>query len=143
VVGLRWKWGVFCTVGLLLLAGAGCSDHGTEPTADGGGGSGPTVSFAGDLQPVFAMRCLVCHGVGGNGGLDLTPATAWTNLVGMESMGYAPRLRVMAFNPDMSILYLKLNGAAGVGERMPLGSTLDVDTIEMFRVWIMEGALDN
>ncbi len=124
-----------------LLAVAGCSDNGTDPVAGGGGGA--TVSFAADVQPIFARRCLACHGVGGNAGLDLSPAVAWANLVGIETTNYAPRQRVMSANPDGSVLYLKLNGDASTGSRMPLGGALDPAMIELVRVWILEGALDN
>ncbi|MDX2472299.1 MAG: hypothetical protein QNL91_01185 [Candidatus Krumholzibacteria bacterium] len=125
----------------LLATIAGCSDNGTDPTT--GGGTGTTVSFAADLQPVFNATCTGCHGAGGFGGLDLTTDVAWANLLGVESMGYAPRQRVVSGNPDESVLYLKINGDPSVGGRMPQGVPLDVDTIELFRVWIVQGALKN
>ena len=125
----------------VLLAVSGCSDNGTEPTVPSGGGT--TVSFAVDLQPVFAAHCVGCHGAGGDGGLNLTPDVAWANLVGVETSGYAPRQRVVVGNPDQSVLYLKLSGAPGVGDRMPQGRMLLDDDIEKFRVWIAQGALDN
>ena len=123
------------------LAVSGCSDHGTEPT---GGGTSPlpSVSFAADLQPVFDTNCVGCHGVGGNGGLDVRPCQAWGNLVGVASTGYAQQ-RVVPNNPALSLLYLKLSGAAGVNDRMPLGGTLSPAEIEDFRIWILEGALNN
>jgi hypothetical protein len=125
----------------LLATITGCSDNGTDPTT--GGGTGTTVSFAADLQPVFNATCTDCHGAGGFGGLDLTATVAWANLLGVESTEYAPRQRVVSGNPEASVLYLKINGDPSVGGRMPPGVPLDADTIELFRVWIAQGALNN
>ncbi len=124
-----------------LLAVTGCSDNGTAPTGPGGGGT--TVSFAVDLQPILVANCVGCHGAGGSGGLNLSPDVAWANLVGVETTGYAPQQRVVAGNPDQSVLYLKLSGASGVGDRMPQGGMLLDDDIEKFRVWVVQGAPDN
>jgi hypothetical protein len=131
---------VLLTVALLATI-AGCSDNGTDPTT--GGGTGTTVSLAADLQPIFDTRCTSCHGAGGFGGLELSANVAWANLLGVESMGYSPRQRVVSGNPEKSVLYLKINGDPSVGRRMPQGGTLDADTIELFRVWIAQGALNN
>lgn len=125
----------------LLLAAAGCSDNGTDPMVGGGGGT--TVSFAADLQPIIGARCLNCHGAGGFGGLDLTTAVAWDNLVGIETTSYAPQQRVVSGNPEQSVLYLKLTGDASVGNRMPQGGTLNIDELELFRIWIAQGAQNN
>lgn len=130
-------------IGAVLLVGTGCSDS-TDPVAGGGGSNIPTVSFAADLQPVFATYCLGCHGAGGDGGLDLTVNVAWANLVGVETAGYAPRQRVVSVNPDQSVLYLKLDADPSVGNAMPLRRPLlPAATLEKFRVWILEGAIDN
>jgi mono/diheme cytochrome c family protein len=135
------KWRLMLPAGLLLLGGAGCSDLGTEPESPPSAAA--PVSFAADLQPVFAARCVVCHGVGGNAGLDLNAAVAWDNLVGVVATNYGPRERVVAGNPDQSVLFLKVSGDVTVGDRMPLGGTLDTETIEKIRVWIAQGALQN
>ncbi|MDX2473162.1 MAG: hypothetical protein QNL91_05590, partial [Candidatus Krumholzibacteria bacterium] len=96
-----------------------------------------------DLQPIIDARCISCHGAGGFGGLDLSANVAWANLLGVESMGYSPRQRVVTGNPEESVLYLKITGDPSVGGRMPQGGTLDADMIELFRVWIAQGALNN
>ena len=124
-----------------LVAVTGCSDNGIEPTVPSGGGT--TVSFAADLQPIFTAHCVGCHGVGGNGGLNLSMDVAWANLLGVETSGYAPQQRVVVGNPDQSVLYLKLSGAPGVGDRIPQGGMLLDDDLEKFRVWIAQGALNN
>jgi hypothetical protein len=124
-----------------LLTISGCSDHGTDPTDNDIFGTA-TISFAADLQPVFALHCGDCHSVGGNGGLDLRPGVAWDNLVDVASTGYAQQ-RVVPGQPNLSLLYLKLAGAAGVGDRMPQGGALPADDLENVRIWIAEGARDN
>lgn len=127
--------------GLVLAVGA-CSDHGTAPVDPGGAGGGTAVSFAADLQPVFTATCTGCHGPGGEGGLNLSAGVAHGNLVGVAAVGHAGQ-RVVAGDPDQSVLYLKISGAAAVGDRMPLGGALDAGTIEKVRQWIAAGALDN
>jgi len=119
----------------------GCSDRGAEPIAQGPGVP-VTVSFSGDIQPVFDANCVACHGAAGNGNLDLRPGLAWDNLIGVASSGYA-EVRVDPGNPEESLLYLKLTGAAGAGPRMPAGGALEAAAIESFRVWIQAGAPDN
>jgi mono/diheme cytochrome c family protein len=126
---------------ILTLILSGCSDKGTEPVGRDEGG-GEAVSFALDLQPVFDAACVSCHGVGGNGGLDLRPGLAWGNLVGVPSVGYAQQL-VVAGDPELSLLFLKISGAAGVGSRMPVGGALDAAKIDAFRRWILDGAPNN
>lgn len=133
---LRALFGAFMAV--LLVA---CSETNTGPGEPGGGGA--TVSLAADVQPVFDAHCLGCHGPGGNGGLDLSAEVAWANLVGVETTNYAPRQRVVSANPGESVLFLKISAAAAVGASMPPGAPLPADAIELVRIWIAQGALDN
>jgi len=130
---------------IFLLGGAlaltGCSDRGTDPT-DPGSPGGDEVSYAVDVQPIFDAGCIGCHGDGGSGGLDLRAPGSRSKLVGIASTAWPGDL-VTAGEPDQSVLYLKLIGAGGVGDRMPQGGALgDTDT-ETVRRWIAEGALDN
>lgn len=127
-------------VGLTLGLVAGCSDLGAP--VDGGPPPEPTVSFAADIQPVFDAHCIGCHGASGLAGMDLRAGQAWANLVNIPSTSY-DLPRVTPGDPERSVLYLKLSGAAGVGDRMPQGGSLDAATIERFRIWIVEGARDN
>jgi hypothetical protein len=124
-----------------LVTISGCSDHGTDPTKNDTVDPA-TVSFAADLQPVFDLNCGTCHAAGGNGGLDLRQGVAWGNLVGAAAVGYAQQ-RVVPGRPDLSLLYLKLSGSVGVGDRMPLGGALPANELENVRIWIVEGARDN
>jgi len=127
-------------VGLAVGLLAGCSDLGGP--VDGGPPSEPTVSFAADLQPVFDAHCIGCHGASGLAGMDLRDGQSRANLVNVPSTSY-DLPRVTPGDPERSILYLKLSGAPGVGDRMPQGGSLDAATIERFRIWIAEGARDN
>lgn len=131
-------WRLLAGAGLLVLAG--CSDEGSDPVAPGGGG--PTVSFAADVQPIFNTNCTTCHGLNGNGGLDLRPGEAYGNLVGVDANGYAGK-RVVAGDPDASVIYRKLTGATGVGGPMPPAGMLPTETTDIVRQWIAAGAAEN
>lgn len=103
-----------------------------------------TVSFANDVQPIFNTNCTGCHG--GNGGLYLTASESYSNLVNVESSGYAPLKRVVPSKPDSSVLYLKIieNPSTDVGQRMPQGGPyLSGEDISTILTWIEEGARDN
>jgi mono/diheme cytochrome c family protein len=130
------KRGTVATLALLL---AGCSDHGTDPPLDSGDGHA-SVSYAKDVQPIWDTNCVVCHGI--SGGLDLSGPGSRANLVGIASTNWGG-VRVAAGDPDQSILYRKLTGDAGTGDRMPQGGALDPADIEVVRRWIVEGAQDN
>ena len=130
----------FWPAATVIVVLAGCSDRGTEPTSPGGGVD--PVSYAADVQPIWNANCTGCHGAGGNAGLDLRMPDSRSNLVGMASTNWTGQ-RVVASEPNLSVLYRKLSGAAGVGDRMPQGGMLAPDEIETVRLWIAEGALDN
>jgi mono/diheme cytochrome c family protein len=111
---------------LAALALGGCSDNGTDPVPDGGGGDGTTVSFATDVQPIFNANCVGCHGA--NGGLDLSAGNSYGNLVGVISPNYGTA-RVVAGD--------------GLGNVMPPSGSLPNDTLDVVERWIDEGAEDN
>lgn len=125
-------------VGLVLLC-TGCSDRGADPTGPGGG-EPPPVSYAADVQPIWNANCVGCHG--GTAGLFLEAPGSRANLVGAASTNWSGQ-RVVAGDPDASILYRKLTGDSGVGDRMPQGGALGAGDLETVRRWIAEGALDN
>lgn len=133
----------------LLLAGlagaglalAGCSDQGDPVTAPGV--TPEVVSFAADVQPLFDANCVGCHGAGGNGGLDLRAGQSRVNLVGVTSPTYGAA-RVVAGDPDASVLYDKLTGGGTYGQPMPpSGTSLSPVALEAIRSWIADGAPDN
>lgn len=127
---------------LVALVGlAGCSDLGTEVT--GAAGSGPTVSFATDLQPIMDVACRNCHGPVGSAGLNLAPEVAWGNLVGVPSTLFDGDL-VVPGDTAASLLYVKFFPQSGAGLIMPpIGRPLKEADVELFRLWIVQGALDN
>jgi mono/diheme cytochrome c family protein len=125
---------------LAALALGGCSDNGTDPVPDGGGGDGTTVSFATDVQPIFNANCVGCHGA--NGGLDLSAGNSYGNLVGVISPNYGTA-RVVAGDGGASLLLRKMRGEAGLGNVMPPSGSLPNDTLDVVERWIDEGAEDN
>lgn len=129
------------TLGIMAaLALGGCSDNGTDPVPDGGGGDGATVSFATDVQPIFNANCVGCHGA--NGGLDLSAGNSYGNLVGVTSPTYGT-VRVVAGDGGASLLLSKMRGEAGTGNVMPPTGALPNDTLDVVERWIDEGAEDN
>jgi mono/diheme cytochrome c family protein len=123
-----------------LIFGAGCSDRGADPM-DPVGGPDP-VSFSADVQPIFDSNCIGCHGQNGNGGQDLRAENSYANLVGVDATGGAGK-RVVADDPESSVLYLKMTGAPGVGSVMPPTGGLPAEVTDIVRQWVAEGALDN
>jgi len=107
------------------------------------------VSFAADLMPTLKARCAVCHMTGGEpGGMALTPDTAWSDLVGRDSMGLPSMKRVNPGEPQSSYLMHKLWGShrevGGNGSRMPLHQPpLSAAVLGDFETWIQAGAANN
>ena len=124
----------------MLAVLVGCSDRGNDPVVPGGGDD--PISFSADIQVIFNDRCTGCHGQNGNGNLDLRAANSYNNLVGVDSFGYSGQ-RIVAGDPDASVLYRKLTGAPGVGGVMPSDGALSAANIEIFQKWITEGAMNN
>jgi hypothetical protein len=89
--------------------------------------------------------CTQCHNaVGGRfNGLDLSPAVAYGNLVGVASRGKVGAIRVIAGDSENSYLIHKLEGRQGiVGARMPvIGPPYLTDgQILVIKRWIDLGA---
>jgi hypothetical protein len=143
---------------ILLLSAllAGCPDFGdpVDPggagagVGNGGGGGGPPVSFSADVQPIFTSRCALplCHsGASPQGNMNLEAGNAYGNTVGVTSFAYAPAVRVVAGEPDSSVLFNKVTNTMRFGSRMPPppDAPLGSGEIETLRAWIAEGALDD
>lgn len=117
-------------------------------------GSG-TVSFAGDVQPIFSASCasMGCHdgvgapgGPGGPGGggtsLDLTVANSYQSLLeATTSCGPV----VAAGDPESSVIIGKLTGTeVCMGSQMPKGDApLAPEIIDTIAIWICQGAANN
>ncbi len=109
------------------------TDLPTSPTTDADG-------FCAVVN-LFNAECLGCHGTGGLGDLDLL-SDPHAALVGVPSVADATQIRVVAGDPDASVLWQKLVGTQTVGDEMPLSGVLPADRVEVVRTWILEGASD-
>jgi hypothetical protein len=120
--------------GLLAALLAGCTDRGdavTDPGLDA------SISFAGQVSPLFAARCVPCHtgGSGAAAGLQFSHGGLLTG--GLGGPAVAPG------QPDSSLLVQRLE-SADPNVRMPLGDPpLGASQIGLVRSWIAEGAQDN
>ncbi len=105
--------------------------------------------FAWVRDNVFAISCgafTSCHeGSGPAGGLDLTAALAYQNLVNVVSTSFPDWIRVVPGDPDHSYILVKLGGIPGPlgdGGLMPLNNPLLCQPeIDAVRRWIAAGAL--
>jgi hypothetical protein len=117
-------------------------------SGDGFVGSGGVV---GALEPnfnsiqanIFDQVCEHCHsGANAPVGLRLDAANSYASLVGVSSVERPGTLRVAPGDANNSYVIQKLEGTAGVGERMPAGlPPLPQSDIDVVRQWIGEGAL--
>lgn len=125
----------------LLLAVAGCSDLGlpVRPRAPGTGTLQPpttTVSFAGDVRPIFAFHCDACHSFS-------DPATGYAQMT-VQPIPYPPGVRIKPFDLVNSVLYGKITNSGQYGQLMPQGGPLiPLEDRNTIRDWILEGARDN
>lgn len=106
----------------------------------------PPVSLSRDVQPIFNANCAFagCHaGANAQSGLRLEAGLSYRNLVNVASAVRPSVSRVKPGDPDNSVLVQKLDGAPGVGSRMPLGGSLPNAEIQTIRAWISAGAKDN
>jgi hypothetical protein len=123
----------------LIMTLAACSDDDNDGGNGGPVGPGP-VSFETDIQPILDASCVGCHGDGGSGGLDLRGSVSYANLVGTVSQNYAPALRVVAGDPEASVLHEKVADTGAFGGLMPPRGALASEDVELIRRWIAEGA---
>jgi len=120
----------------------------TVSDGGGGGGGGPTVSFSGDIQPIFSGRCALpgCHNTASAAsGMVLEAGSAFANIVGLPSAEQPTLQRVNPGNAEASYLVRKIRGDSGInGGRMPLNRTpLSDAQINTIITWINEGAANN
>src|SRR4029453_3001547 len=132
------------------LGGVGCDESLSDLT-------GPTPNleptFTSIQQNIFSSSdssgrpaCTNCHNPALNrGGLDLSPAVSYNNLVNRGSVPRPGAIRVIPNNPDNSYLINKLEGNVPItGVRMPLGGPyLESGQIRVIRRWIEIGAPNN
>ena len=131
----RYVWPFACCA----LAACGSGDG----FVGSGGASGPlTASFDSIQANVFEQVCEHCHsGANAPAGLRLDAANSYAMLVGVASTERSSILRVAPGDANNSYLIQKLEGTAGVGERMPAGlPALPQSDINIIRQWITDGA---
>jgi hypothetical protein len=139
-----------CALVIVVIGSAGCDEALSDVT-------GPTPNleptFSSIQQNIFSSGdssgrpgCTNCHNPTLNrGGLDLSPAVSYNNLVNRGSLLRPGAIRVIPNNPDNSYLIHKLEGNVPItGVRMPLGGPyLESGQISVIRRWIEIGAPNN
>ncbi|MDH3589950.1 MAG: Ig-like domain-containing protein, partial [Gammaproteobacteria bacterium] len=134
----------------LLVAGiiSGCgAGNGEGLDANGRPGNSSTgplaATFTSIQDNVLTPFCTSCHaGSAAPLGLRLESGSSFALLVNIPSVQESGVLRVAPGDPDNSYLIQKLEGTAGTGSRMPLGTPpLPQSTIDVIRAWIAAGAL--
>lgn len=91
-----------------------------------------------DVAAVFARSCASagCHDTAAAAGLDLVGAGWSDRLIGVPSSLCDGFARVVAGEPDASLLIDKLGAAPTCGETMPIGGMLSDVEIECIRTWV-------
>lgn len=131
----------------LVLALAACGGGGEDAPPHAPPPQGLQPTLASIQANVFTPTCAVsgCHiGAAAQQGLRLEPGLSWGLLVGVMSSQNSALIRVRPGDPDGSFLIHKLEGTQTVGARMPDGGPyLQQVTVDVIRLWIQNGALDN
>lgn len=125
-------------------AGSGAAGRSSERVADA-----PMGSFSHLFGQTFST-CKIdfCHG-GGRAGLDMSSReAAYRTLVDMPSSptaacGMLGKKRVVAGEPEESLLFLKLDINAPCGQQMPPGGVLPESSVQEIHDWIAAGAKDD
>jgi hypothetical protein len=134
----RTRWLLPLVASTLAACGSGDGFQGA------GGVRGPLQPNFDSIQAnVFEPLCEHCHaGANAPRGLRLDAANSYALLVGVPA-GQRPTLqRVAPGDPNNSYIVQKLEGTAGIGERMPAGlPALPQSDIDVIRQWIAAGAL--
>jgi hypothetical protein len=123
------------------------------PVVACGGSTAPAPTLSEIERAIFVPRCNTagCHDVTGKAGsLDLTPGTAYGQLVGVPARNVGALdeglVRVVAGRSDESFLVRKLESHLPVayGVRMPIGGEpLTTAEVELVRAWVDAGAKDD
>ena len=140
---------------LLGLALAGCGGPNTPTPAPAGPTPGLNATFSNIQREIFETTdasgraaCSTCHTSTGRspaGGLDLSHAAAYDQLVNIPSRAVPGTMRVIPGDPDRSYLVRTIEGTSGIaGQRMPVnGPYLSEAQIANIKQWIAMGAPRN
>ena len=107
----------------------------------------PNATLARVQAVVFTPNCAAagCHSaLAPQRGMSLTAGAAYGNIVRVPSVEFPGLNRVEPGSPDRSYLVKKLRGDPDItGVRMPDGSTLTPDEIQLVIDWVSRGAPNN
>jgi hypothetical protein len=107
----------------------------------------PSATLARVQAVVFTPNCAVagCHSaLAPQQGMSLAAGAAYGSIVRVPSVEFPGLSRVEPGSPDRSYLVKKLRGDPGItGVRMPDGSTLTPDEIQLVIDWVTRGAPNN
>jgi hypothetical protein len=155
----RLAFSILFSAGWVGLIVFGCLPAATPPPMDEpqdkGGAADQVivdddVSFSGQVLPIFAAHCVVCHAAGRTADrvgitMRLTSEEAYASLIEQVSSQTTDWVRVKPGEPENSLLYEKVSSVAPpVGFRMPLAcDPLSAQEVEWIRGWIAQGAAEN
>ena len=119
-----------------ILLVAGCGSQPAAPVAPKAETPAAVVdvSFAKEIQPIFAQSCMPCH----SGGADARSKYVLTGFEGVMGTGKDSVVNVFAGNCDSSVLYQVLQTG-----RMPPAGPLDPAKVELVKKWVVQGAKNN
>ena len=111
----------------------------TEPsTGSDGSTGGDGLSFAAEIFPLIALHCS-CHKVS-----YPDAETTFAALVEQPSMGVPELTLVVPYDVEASYLLNKLRDTqlevGGLGAQMPPKKPLSPDELDLFDLWVVEGA---
>jgi len=103
---------------------------------------GRQVSFQRDVQPILQANCIECHIPSAGTGYLETGLTMATYEELMQGTVYGPV--IVPGDSRHSIFNMLVEGRADPSMRMPHGrEPLDSKEIEILRLWVEHGALNN
>ena len=125
---------------LIILSLVGCDDIIFEPHEEGGGGVVES-GYDGAVQIINGSCLSGCHDATSQAaGLDLETDFCGST-IGMPSVLYPSAGNLIeAGDASASVLFLKMQGADGVGGVMPLSGSLDDASLAVVSDWIDAGA---
>jgi hypothetical protein len=101
-----------------------------------------TISFRSNVQPILKSNCLECHSPPNGEGYRKTGLSMVTYDALMHGTIYGPV--IVPGNSRHSILNMLVEGRADPSMRMPHGrKPLGADEVEILRIWVEQGALNN
>lgn len=102
----------------------------------------PQISFRNNIQPLLGSHCVECHAPPNGEGYVKTGLSMTTYDELMHGTVYGPV--IVRGDSRHSIVNMLVEGRAGPSMRMPHGrAPLRTEDIEILRLWVEQGALNN